>query len=291
MKERSYLTLDPQDLPQPLLHSYLLSAVAPRPIAFASTIDQSGKVNLSPFSFFNVFSSNPPILIFSPANRGTDNSTKHTLENVLEVPEVVINIVNHPIVEQMSLSSTNYKKGVNEFKKAGLTELTSDLVQPPRVAESPVALECTVDNVISLGDHGGAGNLVISRVVKMHIDKAYLRDDQKIDTQKMDLVARMGGAWYTRASGDALFQIPKPLSTLGIGVDALPSQIRKSMILTGNDLGRLGNLESLPSQEAIESAKAKHKVHVGLNNEEIHSLAKNLIERNETKEALAIMME
>ena len=237
-------TISPSEISQPELHAYLLSAVAPRPICFASTVDADGNVNLSPFSFFNVFSSNPPILIFSPSRSGRDGSLKHSHQNVKEVPEVVINIVNHPIVEQMSLSSTAYDKGVNEFVKTGLTQVPSEKVRPPRVGEAPVSLECTVTQVIELADTPGAGNLILVKVELIHINKKYLTDD-KLDTQKLDLVGRMGESWYTRASGASLFEIPKPIRTKGIGVDNLPLAVRESKILTGNNLGRLGNLESV----------------------------------------------
>lgn len=230
------------------MHSYLLGAVAPRPIAFASTIDKAGNINLSPFSFFNVFSANPPIMIFSPSRRGKNNTTKHTYENVLEVPEVVINIVNFAIVQQASLSSTEYEKGVNEFIKSGLTPIDSDRVKPPRVVESPVSFECKVKQVIPLGDQGGAGNLVICEVLLMHIKDEILDEDGKIDQSKLDAVARMGGDYYCRAHGDAIFKVPKPLATIGIGFDQIPEVIRKSKVLTGNDLGMLGNVEQLPTR-------------------------------------------
>ncbi len=289
MKERKYLTLDPMGLTQRERHGYLLSAVAPRPIAFASTIDKEGRVNLSPFSFFNVFSSNPPIMVFSPSRKGTDNSTKDTHHNVLDVPEVVINIVNYPIVEQMSLSSTAYEQGVNEFVKSGLTEIPSDIVAPPRVAESPVAFECKVDDVISLGDQGGAGNLVICRVVKMHIDTAVLNEDQRIDTQKMDLVARMGGMWYTKASGATLFEIPKPLRAKGIGVDALPEHARMSNILTGNDLGRLGNISTFPDDSALAIAKEKLSAEPKVDDTLVHLQVHTMLQEGKTEEALALL--
>lgn len=239
------ISINPQDISTGKLHGYLLGAIAPRPIAFASTIDAQGNVNLSPFSFFNVFSANPPILIFSPARRVRDNTTKHTLENALETKEVVINIVNYAMVQQMSLSSTEYAKGINEFKKAGLTEVASDVVKPPRVAEAPVQFECKIKEVVSLGDNGGAGNLIICEVVKLHINEAILDSEGKIDPVKIDTVARMGGNWYNRAK-EGIFEVPKPLSTLGIGVDLLPESLRNSRVLTGNDLGMLANIEQLP---------------------------------------------
>lgn len=289
MKERQYLTLDPMKLNQRERHGYLLSAVAPRPIAFASTIDKQGRVNLSPFSFFNVFSSNPPIMIFSPARKGTDNTTKNTHDNVLEVSEVVINIVNYPIVEQMSLSSTAYEKGVNEFIKSGLTQIASDLIAPPRVAESPVAFECKVNEVVALGDQGGAGNLVICQVVKIHIDKSVLDHDNHIDTEKMDLVARMGGMWYAKASGEALFQIPKPLRNKGIGVDALPDHARTSKILTGNDLGRLGNISTLPDDAAIANAKTILAKETKIDEAFVHLQVQKLLNKGKTEEGLALL--
>ena len=246
------LSIDPKEIPTAKLHGYLLSAVAPRPIAFASTIDADGNPNLSPFSFFNVFSAKPPIMIFSPARRVRDNTTKHTLENTEEVKEVVINVVNYDIVHQMSWSSTEYADGVNEFEKTGLTMLRSDLVKPFRVAESPVQFECKVNDIVKLGTEGGAGNLIICEVVKMHISSEILNEDQSINQEQLDLVARAGGSYYSRAN-KGFFEIPKPLSTLGIGVDAMPEHVKNSMILTGNDLGMLGNVESLPSQDEIEA--------------------------------------
>ncbi len=248
-------TFEPKDLTTAKLHGYLLSAVAPRPIAFASTIDAEGNPNLSPFSFFNVFSANPPILIFSPARRVRNNTTKHTLENAQVTREVVINVVNYDIVQQMSLSSTEYAKGVNEFEKAGLTMLESDLVKPFRVAESPVQLECKVNDIVALGNEGGAGNLIICEVVKLHMDDAILDEKGSIDQEKLDLVSRAGGSYYSRARA-GFFEIPKPLSTLGIGVDALPEQVRNSSVLTGNDLGMLGNVEALPNKD--EAFTKKH---------------------------------
>lgn len=287
------LTINPKDIPVPKLHGYLLSAVAPRPIAFASTVDKKGNVNLSPFSFFNVFSANPPIAIFSPARRGRDNTTKHTYENVKAHPEVVINIVNHAIVQQMSLSSTEYADEVNEFTKAGLTELKSELVTPPRVAESPVQLECKVQEVKELGDQGGAGNLVICEVVRIHIREEYLDNDQKLDTEKLDLVGRMGANWYVRANGDALFEVAKPLTTLGIGVDQIPEDIRNSTILTGNNLGQLGNVENLPDETTVNEFKLIELSDLFQEYEddapqleiELHKLAKEYLDKNEVDEA------
>lgn len=246
------ISFEPKDISVGELHSYLLSSVAPRPIAFASTIDAKGNPNLSPFSFFNVFSANPPIMIFSPARRVRNNTTKHTLHNAEEVKEVVINVVNHDIVQQMSLSSTEYPDNVNEFDKSGLTMLKSDKVKPFRVAESPVQFECKVNEIIKLGDEGGAGNLIVCQVVKMHISDEVLNTDKSINQEKLDLVARAGASYYSRAN-KGFFEIPKPLSSLGIGVDAMPEHVRNSMILTGNDLGMLGNVASLPTEEEIEA--------------------------------------
>jgi len=245
-------SFDPKHISTAKLHGYLLSAVAPRPIAFASTMDADGNPNLSPFSFFNVFSANPPILIFSPARRVRDNTTKHTLENAKATKEVVINVVNYDIVQQMSLSSTEYAKGVNEFEKSGLTMLESEVVKPFRVAESPVQFECKINEIVALGTEGGAGNLIICEVVKFHIDDSVLDDNDIIIQEKLDLVARAGGSYYNRAK-KGFFEIPKPLLTLGIGVDAMPSEVKNSMILTGNDLGMLGNIEVLPSKKEVEA--------------------------------------
>jgi flavin reductase (DIM6/NTAB) family NADH-FMN oxidoreductase RutF len=249
------LTLNCKDLSTVELQNYLQYAIAPRPICFASTINTEGKVNLSPFSFFNLFSTNPPICVFSPSRRVRDNTTKHTLENVLEVKECVINIVNYKMVQQMSLSSTEYPKGVNEFEKAGFTMLPSEMVLPPRVAESPVQLECVVNQVIPLGTQNGAGNLIIAEIKLIHINESILDPKGKIDQEKIDLVARLGGDWYCRVTADNLFMIPKPLTSLGIGVDSLPKSIRNSSILTGNDLGLLGNQEKVPTENEINSIK------------------------------------
>ena len=231
----------------------LQGAVAPRPICFASTIDAQGNINLSPYSFFNIFSSNPPVVIFSPARRVRDNTTKHTLQNIQEVAEVCINMVSYDMVEQTSLASTEYAKGVNEFEKAGFTMLKSELIQPPRVAEAPVQLECKVLQVIPLGDQGGAGNLVLAEVLLMHVNPSILNDQGTIDPKKIDLVARLGGDWYSRSSA-GLFEVAKPLTTLGIGVDAIPEWIKQHPLFTGNDLGRLGNVEKLPSLDEINAA-------------------------------------
>jgi flavin reductase (DIM6/NTAB) family NADH-FMN oxidoreductase RutF len=249
------MIVDPKEVSTGRLHAIMLGAIAPRPIAFASTIDKEGNVNLSPYSFFNAFGSNPPTLIFSPARRVRDNTIKHTLENVMEVPEVVINVVNFNMVQQMSLSSTEYPKEQNEFIKAGFIEVPSSKIKPPRVKESPVQFECIVKDIIHLGNEGGAGNLIVCEIVMIHIHDDVLDINKGIDQKKIDLVSRMGGNWYCRAHGDALFEVEKPISTLGIGVDSIPQGIRLSPILTGNNLGQLGNVESLPSEAEINEFK------------------------------------
>lgn len=283
------LKIDPKKISIPAMHGYLLSAVVPRPIALASTIDKEGNVNLSPFSYFNCFSANPPILIFSPARRGRDNTTKHTYENVLEVEEVVINIVDYAMVEQMSLSSTEYPKGTNEFIKSGLTEVTSEKVTPPRVKESPVAFECKVVEVKPLGDQGGAGNLVICEVLMAHFKEEILGVDNKVDPFKLDAVARMGGNWYCRAQGEALFEIPKPLTTLGIGVDQLPDSIRNSEVLTGNDLGRLANVERLPTEAEVDEYY-NDMTSETLSVKDIHKIAKMELAKGEVLNAWKILI-
>lgn len=287
------LTIDPKEIAPAKLQGYLQGAIAPRPIAFASTIDENGTPNLSPFSFFNVFSSNPPILVFSPARRVRNNTVKHTLINSENTREVVINIVNYDIVQQMSLSSTEYPDGVNEFEKAGLTMVKSDLVKPFRVAESPVQFECKVNDVIALGDQGGAGNLVICEVVKIHINEAVLDENGAIDQQKVDLVARCGGNWYSRAN-QGLFEVEKPLSTLGIGIDNIPGFIKESAIFSGNDLGKLGNIETIPSEEEIAifvtenfSVKA---VLSSDDDEKRMELAKKFLDNNETLTAWKVLL-
>lgn len=287
------LSIEPKDVSVGKLHQYLLGAIGPRPIAFASTVDEDGKPNLSPFSFFNVFGSNPPVLIFSPARRGRDNTTKHTFENAKKVDEVVINIVNYDIVQQMSLSSTEYAEGVNEFDKAGLTMQKSDLVKPFRVAESPVQFECKIKEVIETGSEGGAGNLVVCHVVKMHIKEEILDEDGHIDQYKIDQVARMGGNWYTRARV-GMFEVPKPLSTLGIGVDAMPEEVKTSKFLTGNDLGKLGNVEALPENGDIEkflkeNSKDAELVKSG-DKEKIHKQAQVYLEKGKPEDAWKILL-
>jgi flavin reductase (DIM6/NTAB) family NADH-FMN oxidoreductase RutF len=283
----------PQDVSTGKLHGLLLSAVAPRPIAFASTMDAEGNPNLSPFSFFNVFSANPPIMIFSPARRVRNNTTKHTLENAEQTKEVVINVVNYDMVHQMSLSSTEYPEDVNEFEKAGLTMVKSDLVKPFRVGESPVQFECKVNEIVKLGDEGGAGNLIICEVVKLHVDDEYLNDEGQIDQEKLDLVARAGGSYYSRARS-GFFEIPKPLSTLGIGVDQIPKEIRNSMILTGNDLGMLANVEALPSKKEVKQfIKNIVEKHPSLSNASLrtkHKKAKDYLSYGDVESAWKILL-
>lgn len=282
------MRVDPKEVPTPVLHGHLLAAVAPRPIAFASTVDEDGNRNLSPFSFFNVFSANPPIAIFSPARRVRDNTTKHTLQNAEATKEVVINVVNHAIVQQMSLSSTEYGDGVDEFIKSGLTPIESEIVKPWRVKESPVQLECKVKEVVHLGENGGAGNLIICEVVMIHIDDDVIGEDGKIDQHKIDLVARLGGSWYSRASGSSLFQVPKPLATLGIGVDSIPDSIRNSTVLTGNDLGQLGNVETIPTTEEV--AEYARLFPASGSENEIHGQAQHLIEKGEVDDAWKLLL-
>ncbi len=284
------LTINPKDIKTGKLHGYLLGAVAPRPIAFASTVDKDGTPNLSPYSFFNVFSSNPPLLIFSPARRVRDNTIKHTLENAMATKEVVINVVSYPIVQQMSLSSTEYPRGVNEFVKAGFTMLDSEEVKPPRVAESPVQFECKVKEVIHTGTEGGAGNLIVCEVVKMHIDENVLAEDGTIDQHKIDLVARAGGSYYSRAR-DGFFEIPKPISSLGIGVDALPDEIRLSEVLTGNNLGMLANVEALPDLEDVNNFAKEHPEFIGLEKAKKHTFAQEYLEKNDIESAWKVLLQ
>jgi flavin reductase (DIM6/NTAB) family NADH-FMN oxidoreductase RutF len=283
------LSIDPKEIPTSKLHGYLLGAIAPRPIAFASTIDKDGNPNLSPYSFFNVFSANPPLMIFSPARRVRDNTTKHTLENALATKEVVINVVNYDIVQQMSLSSTEYPKGVNEFVKAGFTMLDSDIVKPPRVAESPAQFECIVKDVIFTGTEGGAGNLIICEVVKVHISEDVLAEDGSIDQHKIDLVARAGGSYYSRAR-DGFFEIPKPISTLGIGVDAIPLEIRNSDILTGNNLGMLGNVEQIPNAKTVDNFRKEHPEFIGLEKTKKHTFAQEFLKNNDVESAWKVLL-
>jgi len=286
----------PSEIKTSQLHAYLLGAIAPRPICFASTIDEDGNMNLSPFSFFNVFGSKPPILVFSPARRVRNNTIKHTLENAIRTKEVVINVVNYAIVQQMSLASCEYDKGVNEFEKAGLTPIASEMVKPFRVKESPVQLECKVLEVKATGEEGGAGNLVICEVVCMHINDAVLNEQLQIDPHKIDLVARMGGDFYCRASGNAVFEVAKPNLNLGVGVDQLPEAIRLSKVLTGNHLGVLGNCTSVPVIDEAYSDKDLNELlsRSYTNSEErinaLHTYAKELLDANKIDQAWQVLL-
>ena len=276
--------------------NYLQHAIAPRPICFASTIDAEGNINLSPFSFFNLFSSNPPIVIFSPARRVRNNTTKHTLQNVLEVPEVVINIVDYAMVQQTSLASCEFEKGTNEFEKAGFTMEASTQVKPPMVKESKIKLECKVIEVKPLGTQGGAGNLVIAEVLVMHIDDSILNDENKIDQTKLNLVARLGGDWYCKVDESNLFKIEKPNIQLGIGVDALPTSIKNSKILSGNNLGQLANVHQMPFVDAaFEDDKLKSIIqYYSINPDdmevELHKYAAQLLNVNKINEAWQILL-
>jgi len=291
-------TIIPGEQPTAELHQLLLGAIGPRPIAWASTMDENGNPNLSPYSFFNVFSANPPILIFSPARRVRDNSIKHTLQNAEATKEVVINVVSFDLVEQMSLSSTEYPQYVNEFEKAGVTPMVSETVRPFRVKESPVHFECKVREIVALGTEGGAGNLVICEILRMHINPNILDEKGRINPNKIDLVARMGGDYYTRANGSAIFEVAKPLRTMGIGVNAIPPRIRNSYVLTGNDLGKLGNVERLPSREEIEKMRTHSEVDQIFSEaidgdelrERLHELAHGALEQNLVMDAWAILL-
>ena len=276
------LTIDPKELPIPKLHHYLLGSIGPRPIAFASTIDAEGNRNLAPFSFFNVFSANPPILIFSPARSGRTNTTKNTHDNVKTVPEVVINVVTYDMVHQMSLTSSPFEAGVDEFEKAGFTPIASDTIRPFRVKESPVQIECKVLEIKELGQNGGAGNLIICEVQKIHIDERVLDENQMVDQKKIDLVSRMGGNWYCRANDTSMFEVDKPITTIGVGVDSLPINIRTSSQLTGNDLGILGNMLTIPTDEEI-------KAELSVIGTPSLSLAKDLLNKNKPQMAYAVL--
>lgn len=291
------MIVDLQQLTPMQKQQWLQHAVAPRPICFASTIDKAGNVNLSPFSFFNLFSSYPPVVVFSPARRVRDNTTKHTLQNVMEVPEVVINIVDYDMVQQVSLSSCEFPKGVDEFVKAGFTPEPATVVQPPMVKESKVKMECKVLEVKPLGTEGGAGNLVICEVLKMHIDESILNAEKTmIDQQKLHHVARLGGDWYCKVDASNLFHVEKPNTQLGIGIDALPETIRNSKILTGNNLGQLANVHDYPVVDnTFEDEKLKNIIqYFSLNTEEmdkeLHKYAKALLDEGKVKEAWQVLL-
>ena len=284
----SMLSIDPKELSVPVLQKYLQNAIAPRPICFASTISKNGEPNLAPFSFFNLFSSNPPIAVFSPAYSGRTGAPKDTLLNVQEVPECVINMVNYNMVQQTSLASSPFPKGVNEFEKAGFTPLASDLIKPFRVKESPVQLECKVVEIKELGKNGGAGNLVICEVIRIHISEEVLNAENQIDTHKIDLVARMGDNWYCRAQGDALFEVKKPITSIGVGYDAIPDSIKHSKVLTGNNLGLLGSIEQVPTNDEVKAYRESLKNFAG--EEERHLFAQSLLEANRVKEAWMVLL-
>ncbi len=290
------LTLDIQQLSIPERMHYLQSAIAPRPICLASTIDKMGNVNLSPFSFFNLFSAAPPIVIFSPSRKGRDGTLKHTLENILEVPEVVVNMVTYDMVQQISLSSCEFAKGVNEFDKAGLTMEASTLIKPPRVKESIIQLECKVNEVKSLGENGGAGQLVIAEILYMHINEAVLDSHKKIDPEALDLVARLGGDYYARISKENIFIVPKPNTNIGIGIDQLPEMIKNSNILTGNHLGMLGNSHAIPSIDAgFNDTQLKQIIQYYSNSpaemeKELHNYAAALLNQGKLAEAWQVLL-
>lgn len=285
------LSINLKDITAVEAQNFLQHSIAPRPICFASTIDKEGNVNLSPFSFFNLFSTNPAIIVFSPSRRVRDNTTKHTLQNILEVPEVVVNIVSYEMLQQTSLASCEYPKGEDEFIKAGFTKEPSQLIKPPRVRESPVQMECKVLEVKSLGTEGGAGNLVIAQVLMMHINKNILNEQGNIDQKKLDLAARLGGNWYTRANASTIFEVEKPNTHLGIGVDGLPENIRNSKILTGNNLGQLANVSEMPFVDpAFEDDKLKnifqyYAIDPDEIENELHLYAKELLDAGEVKKA------
>ncbi len=291
-----YKTIILKDITTSEAQNFLQHAIAPRPICFASTIDSVGHVNLSPFSFFNIFSTHPPVVIFSPARRIRNNTTKHTLQNIEEVPEVVINIVNYDMIQQVSLSSCEYPKETDEFLKSGFTKEPSLLVKPPRVKESPVQLECRVLEVKPLGTEGGAGNLIIAEVLMMHINENILGDDGKIDQLKINHVARLGGNWYTKISADNLFKVEKPCTKLGIGIDNLPESIRRSNVLTGNHLGRLANVHEMPLVDpSFEDEKLKNIfLYYSLSPEEmekeLHLYAAGLLNEGKVKEAWQVLL-
>lgn len=275
---------------------YLQHIIAPRPICFASTIDKEGNVNLSPFSFFNMFSSNPPIVIFSPARRVRDNTTKHTLQNVLQVPEVVINIVTYDMVQQASLASCEYPKGTDEFVKAGFTKEPATLITPPMVKESKAKLECKVLEIKSLGEEGGAGQLVICEILRLHLDDSLVTEDKKLDQTKLELVARLGGDWYCRVSKENLFMVPKPNVQLGVGVDSLPESIRYSTILTGNQLGKLANVHEMPviqpsfDDEHLKNIVQYFSVNPGEMEKELHAYAAKLLDQGKIAEAWQVLL-
>ena len=286
------LTIDPKETPHKDLHQFILGAVAPRPIAFVSTIDEQGRSNLAPYSFFNAFSSNPPIVVFSSNRRSTNNSTKDTLHNVRVSGECVINSVNYSMVRQMAVASVDFPTGVSEFEKTGLTPVQSDLVKPFRVAESYSHMECKVKDIITLGEGGGAGHLIICEVVRMHVSKHVLDDRHRIIPDKMDLMGRMGRAYYVRCNGPAIHTIVQDYSPVTIGYDSLPEDIRKSSILTGNDLGKLAGQVVWPTQEEIDAIKKDEEVITARkhSHESLHYLAKTFLDKEEVQKGFAILL-
>ena len=288
------LTIDPKDTPQKDLHQFILGTVAPRPIAFVSTIDEEGNKNLAPYSFFNAFSSNPPIVVFSSNRRGSDNTTKDTLRNVRVSGECVINAVNYSMVRQMAVASVDFPTGVSEFEKTGLTPIPSDLVKAFRVAESPAHMECKVKDIITLGEGGGAGHLIICEVVRMHVSHDVLTDRNRIDPDKMDLMGRMGRAYYVRCSGDAIHTIVQEYNPVSIGYDHLPDHIKNSPVLTGNDLGKLAGQVSFPTLEEIADAREQADVLQALAQhnptEALHYLAKTYLDKEEVKRGFSVLL-
>lgn len=299
MKEnQSIQTISPGDISVSAFFNLMLGTIGPRPIALVSTVDLNGRPNLAPFSFFNGFGANPPVLVFSPSRRGRDNTTKHSYDNVKVVPEAVINVVTYSMVEQVSLASSDFPQGVSEFEKVGFTPVPSETVKPMRVKESPVQFECKVLQVIETGFEGSAGNLVICEITRVHIDRSVMLDNGGIDQTKIDLVGRMGGNYYVRANGSALFEVEKPVSSVGIGVDALPFHVRNSSILTGNDLGRLGNLKSFPGLDEIAACRSSADLAQAIGDIDdkelkiriLHNLAQSLIAKNKVQLALTVLM-
>ena len=287
------LVIDPKNTPIPALHQYLVGSIGPRPIAFASTMDQKGRSNLAPYSFFNVFSSNPPVLIFSSNRKVKDNTTKDTLHNIQEAGEVVINVVNYAIVRQMAICSISFPKEISEFKKSGLTPIASDLVAPFRVKESPVQFECKVREILPLGQQGGAGNLIICDILRIHIAESILDDQGKINPHKIDLMGRLGRAFYTRASGEAIYSIYQPVDKIGIGYDALPRSAQKSTILTGNNLGQIASILEKPSEAALQKIRKHKRIQNILNAEapisSLHKLAQKELAKENVELAAKIV--
>lgn len=285
------LTIDPKETPQKDLHQFILGTVAPRPIAFVSTLDKDGNQNLAPYSFFNAFSSNPPIVVFSSNRRASNNTTKDTLGNVRASGECVINAVNYNIVRQMAVASVEFPTGVSEFAKTGLTPIPSDLVKPPRVGESPAAMECIVQDIITLGEGGGAGHLIICKVVRIHVAKEVLGERNRIDPHKIDLMGRMGRAYYVRCSGQAIHTIVQEYLPVTLGYDQLPDHIKNSPVLTGNDLGKLAGLVSLPSEEELFKARQMKEVQEALGTKaSLHYLAKTFLDKGEVMTGFSILM-